>query len=150
MKVEYKSPSKILKAGEILTANCTALVATNGTIVWQLLTVSKKYLWKDGQSMGSQKLPDWVNVTAKKDQEKHPIVWIKGKPAGNSFMVNNGVSFDSCCTAYLGRRTTMIFGVVYRGGVEGWFTQFSYNDLSMDLRASTFGVLKGNISIVDG
>ncbi|GFO29240.1 hypothetical protein PoB_005574500 [Plakobranchus ocellatus] len=68
LKVQYKRPSKVLVAGETLIATCEAVVETGQTIVWELITTSKKYTWKAGQS---QQLPTWVKITVKTDQYQY-------------------------------------------------------------------------------
>ncbi|GFN93175.1 hypothetical protein PoB_001968100 [Plakobranchus ocellatus] len=61
----YKRPGNIIVGGETIIAKCEALVATGGTIVWELITSSKKYQWKGGKNQRSQKFTDWVTLIEK-------------------------------------------------------------------------------------
>ncbi|GFN93171.1 hypothetical protein PoB_001967700 [Plakobranchus ocellatus] len=68
LKVEYKNPSKVIVEGEIVIAKCNALVERGGTLVWELITTSKKYQWKGRKSKNSQTFADLIAISEREEE----------------------------------------------------------------------------------
>ncbi|GFO29257.1 hypothetical protein PoB_005576200 [Plakobranchus ocellatus] len=82
--------------------------------------------------------------------DRDPVMLINGRTAGDTLEMYNDAAFESHCRTFSGKKKTVAMGVVYRGGVEGWFTLFHYDPRTSKLEAKNFGVLKGDISALEG